>query len=348
MNKPAYYFSAVCLCFLLFTLACHRTGPRTNNREETLVAEGFVVSPGHFENRLTVTANLLPFESVEIKTPVTGTVLAIHFDEGQYVKQGQSLVQIDDRVWKAQIKALRAQLVAANQELKRKEALLKAEGASLEEVETIRSTVQQLEARIEELSVYVSLAGIPAPFSGKVGMRDFSVGAFLSQGQPVTQIAQSGKLKVDFNLPAHYVSQLSVGKEVTIIANGDSATAPVYAVNPVADESARTIRVRASLNNQRNWLPGDFAEVSLILDIHDSAFVIPTQIIVPELGAETVFLCKKGKVVKQTIKTSVRNSQVALVTAGLATGDTLLTTGLMQVREGIPVKIGETTSSTKL
>lgn len=306
-----------------------------------------MVSPGHFENRLTTTAGLLPFESVEVKTPVAGTVLAIRFHEGQQVQQGQSLVQIDDRVWKAQIKGLEAQLAAAREELHRKEALLEAEGASREEVEAIQLTVQQLEARIEELSVQVSLAAVPAPFSGRVGMRDFSVGAYLSQGQVITKIAQSEKLKVDFNLPGRYVSQLSVGKKVMVIANGDSAMAPVYAVNPVVDEQARTIQARAFLDNRKNWLPGDFAEVSLILDIHDSALVVPTQIIVPELGAETVFLCKNGKVVKQAVTTSVRNSRVVLVTGGLTAGDTLLATGLMQVREGVPVKISKTTNAAK-
>jgi membrane fusion protein (multidrug efflux system) len=350
MNKQFYHFSAGMLCLLIFACSCHRSaGPRNDrNQEETLIAEGFVVFPDHFENHLSVTANLLPAESVEIKTPVAGTVLAIHFSEGQYIKEGQPLVQIDDRVWKAQIKGLKAQLEAANEELKRKEALLTVEGASREEVETIQSTVQQLEARIEELSVYVTLARVPSPFSGKVGMRDFSIGAYLSQGQTITQIAQSDRLKVDFNLPGRYVTQLAIGKQVTVIANGDSLTAPIYAINPVVDENARTIRIRALLNNRKHWLPGDFAEVSLVLDIHDSAMVIPTELIVPELGAETVFLSKNGKVVKQTVTTSVRNDKVVLITSGLSAGDTLLTTGLMQVREGIPVKISQTRSLSNL
>jgi len=349
MNKSTFFFSTGILALTICTPACNREkGPGRNANEETLVAEGFVVGRDHFENRLTVTANLLPAESVEIKTPVAGTVLAIHFNEGEFVREGEPLVQIDDRVWKAQIKGLKAQLLAAGEELQRKEALLKAEGASREEVETIQSTVQQLEARIEELSVYVTLASVPAPFSGRVGMRDFSIGAYLSQGQIITEIAQSDRLKVDFNLPGRYVSQLAPGKEVIVIANNDSLRAPVYAINPVVDQNARTIQIRALLTNKKNWLPGDFAEVSLILDIQDSAIVIPTELIVPELGAETVYLCKKGRVVKQRVNTSVRNSKVALVDAGLSAGDTVLTTGLMQVREGIPVKISQTSSLTKL
>ncbi len=313
-----------------------------------MVAEGYVVSPSHFENKLIVTANLLPFETVDIKTPVAGTVLSIHFKEGQKVGKGQSLVQIDDRVWKAQIKGLKAQLAAGKEELQRKETLLKAEGASQEEVDAARSSVLQLEAKIEELSVYVSLASVPAPFSGQVGMRDFSVGAYLPQGQIITQIAQSDRLKVDFNLPGRYINQLSTGKEVKVVANNDTLTASVYAVNPLIDENTRTIQVRALLDNRDNWLPGDFAQTSLVLDVYDSALVIPTQLIIPELGAETVFVCKNGKAVKRKVSTGIHTDKVVLISEGLAIGDTLLATGLIQAREGIPVKISKTASSTKL
>lgn len=350
MNKPILFSFAGSVCLLLMLAACrHQVEPeKRTNRSETLTAEAFVVTPAPFENRITVTASLLPAESVEIKTPVAGTVLAIHFKEGQEVREGQPLVQIDDRVWNAQIKGLRAQLKAANEELRRKEALFEAEGASREEVETSQSAVQQLEARIEELSVYVSLAKVPAPFNGKVGMRDFSVGAFLSQGQTITDIAQSDRLKIDFNLPGRYVSQVKPGNEITVISNGDSASAPVYAVNPVINADARTIQVRALLQNARKWLPGDFTEVSLILDRHDSAMVIPTELIVPELGAEAVFISRGGKVVKQKVTTGARNSKTALISEGLSSGDTLLTTGLMQIRAGVPVRITKTSTLKEL
>lgn len=350
MKKSFVYSYLAVLCVGLSIHSCKKAGDGGNKRNLSpgMVAEGYVVNPGYFENKLTVTANLLPFETVDVKTPVAGTILAIHFREGQKISKGQSLVQIDDRVWKAQIKGLKAQLAAGKEELQRKEVLLKAEGASQEEVDVARSGVLQLEAKIEELSVYVSLASVPAPFGGQVGMRDFSVGAYLPQGQTVTQIAQSDRLKVDFNLPGRYLGQLPVGKEVKVVANNDTLMASVYAVNPLIDETTRTIQVRALLDNRNNWLPGDFAQTSLILDMHDSALVVPSQLIVPELGAETVFVCKDGKVSKRKISTGVRTEKVVLITEGLAAGDTLLATGLVQVREGIPVKITKTVSLAEL
>lgn len=350
MKQSFYYSCLVILCLGFFVHSCKNAGNggSKKNQASAVVAEGFVVMPGHFENNLTVTANLLPFETVDVKTPVAGTVLAIHFKEGQKITKGQSLVQIDDRVWKAQIKGLKAQLAAGTEELHRKEALLKVEGASQEEVDAARSGVQQLEAKIEELSVYVSLASVPAPFAGQVGMRDFSVGAYLPLGQIITQIAQTDRLKVDFNLPGQYVSQLSIGKEVKVIAGNDTLTASVYAVNPLIDENTRTIQVRALLDNRNNWLSGDFAEASLVLDARDSALVIPTQLVIPELGAETVFVCKNGKAVKRPVVSGVRNDKVVLITKGLVSGDTLLATGLMQVREGMPVKISKTASLAEL
>ncbi|HBL74505.1 MAG TPA: hypothetical protein DD458_04680 [Prolixibacteraceae bacterium] len=350
MKKSFLYSCMGALCMGLLIHSCKKAGDGGNKRNLSsgMVAEGYVIKPSHFENKLTVTANLLPYETVDIKTPVAGTVLSIHFKEGQKVNKGQSLVQIDDRVWKAQIKGLKAQLAAGKEELQRKEALLTAEGASQEEVDAARSGVLQLEAKIEELSVYVSLASVPAPFSGQVGMRDFSVGAYLSQGQIITQIAQSDRLKIDFNLPGRYINQLSAEKEVKVVSNNDTLMASIYAVNPLIDENTRTIQVRALLDNRNNWLSGDFAQASLILDVQDSALVVPSQLIAPELGAETVFVCKNGKASKRKVTTGVRTEKIVLITGGLAVGDTLLATGLMQVREGIPVKIEKTVSSAEL
>jgi len=349
--KQAFYFGWMGILIVGFSLcSCKKSGDgsRKRNQSSALVAEGYVIAPGHFENKLTVTANLLPFETVDIKTPVAGTVLAIHFKEGQTINKGQSLIQIDDRVWKAQIKGLKAQLVAGKEELNRKEALLKAEGASQEEVDIARSEVQQLEAKIEELSVYTELASVPAPFTGQIGLRNFSIGAYLTQGQTITQIAQTDRMKVDFNLPGRYMNQLSVGKELKVTSNNDTLTASVYALNPLIDEQTRTIQARALLENRHNWLPGDFAEALLILDVHDSSIAIPTQLVTPELGAETVFVCKGGKALKRTVTTGVRTDKLVLIQEGLFPGDTLLATGLMEVREGMPVTISKIASTAGL
>lgn len=331
------------LCFVLFTFSCKKQKESASSGSQSAVftVDGYLINHQPFENRLQVTANLLPAESVEIKSPVAGTVLAIHFSEGQLVQEGQPLIQIDDRIWKAQIKALEAQLHAAREEFQRREALLAAEGASREEVETTRSAVEQLEARIEELSVYVNLASVPAPFSGRVGMRNFSVGAYLNQGTGITQLAQTNPVKVDFSFPGQYIDQIRQGTRIQVISHGDTLTAPVYAVNPVADESARTVQARALLNNVKNWLPGDFTEVLVVLDRRESALVIPTQLIVPDLGRETVFTVENGKVVQKNITTSSRNNKVALVTGGLEEGDTIIATGLVQIREGMTVNLNK-------
>jgi membrane fusion protein (multidrug efflux system) len=306
---------------------------------QQFVAEGYVVTRQPFENILRVKAGLLPSESVEIKSPVAGTVLAIHFREGEAVTQGQSLVQIDDRVWKAQIKGYEAQLQAAREVLKRREDLLAVEGVSYEEVEAARSQVRQLEAHIEELAVSVSLASVQAPFSGRVGMRDFSVGAYLAQGQIITQLAQINPIKVDFNFPGQYINQICSGLRVKVVANNDTLTAPIYAVSPTIDESERTLQARALLTNTKGWLPGDFAEVNIVIDHHDAAIVAPTQYVIPDMSQETVFTVKNGKAVKTNITTGARNNEVVMINSGLQEGDTILATGLLQIRPGMAVKI---------
>ena len=321
--------------------SCRKTQKQQVSTSSEFVVDGYIITPQPFENRLKVNANLLPAEYVEIKSPVAGTVLDIFFKEGQHIEKGEPLIQIDDRTWKAQVKGLEVQLNTSREDLRRREALLEAEGVSIEEVETTRSTVLRLEANIEELEVSISLANVRAPFSGDVGMRDFSIGAYMSQGQAITRIAQTNPIKIDFNLPSHYISQIKVGKTVNVLVNQDSIKASIYAVNPVIDENARTIQARAMVNNYRRWMPGDFAEVVVILDSHKSAIVVPSELIVPELGEETVFVVKKGIATKKIITTGARNNRFSLVTSGLVAGDTLLATGLIQIRDGMNVKIND-------
>ncbi len=351
--KHSTFLSYLCLIGIILGLfvSCKKQGAGNNNRagsSPVVPVDGFVVSASRFENTMTATANLLPAESVEIKAPVSGTVLSIHFKEGQSVSAGQSLVHIDDRIWEAQIKGYKAQLVSARSDLERKQQLLKAEGASQDEVDKAQSTVDQLEAKIDELFVYVSLAAVPAPFAGRVGMRDFSVGAYLSAGQVITTIAQASKLKIDFNLPGKYVGQIKVGDQIKLLAGGDTLQAPVYAINPVVDEASRSIQVRALLDNKTGLAPGDFAEVELPLDVTDRAIMIPTSAVVPELGAETVYLAVNGKAGKRKITSGLRTDKYVQVLDGLSAGDTLITSGLMQIREGMPVKIRKTESFSNL
>lgn len=341
-------------CLWVFSGLVSCKADKKNNLSNSNVSTGllvdvFVVEPRPLTHQLITTANLLAYEEVEIKAPVSGTVMAIHFKEGQQVRTGQSLIQIDDRLWKAQIKGLKARLTAAKSELKRNEALFQVEGVSQEAAEQSKASVEELEARIEELSVYVELANIRAPFTGNLGMRSFSLGTYLTQGQIITKLAQTDKLKLEFDLSSANLTQVALGDKLWVVSLPDTVEASVYAIDPVVSTLSRTLKVRALIaHNTKSLIPGDFVEVIVGGSSEAKALAVPTDAIVPELGRQTLFVLKEGKAVKREIVLGARTPAMAEVIQGVSSGDTVLTTGLIQVRDQMPVRIRHIVSSQAL
>lgn len=335
-------FSAV----LILVASCNQGQKKTNSSAygSALLVDAVVVEPQVFKTEIKTNANLLPYEQVEIKAPVSGTILSISIDEGQVVKKGQPIIRIDDRSWKAELKGLKAQLLSAKADLQRKQELLPVEGASQQDIDDATARVDELEAQIDQLEVNIDLANVVAPFDGKIGMRNFSVGSYLSQGQVIIELAQLWKLKVDFNLAGRYRKELQPGKIVSVIYEKDTVDAPIYAVSPVADNSSRMINVRALIEkNTLNFVPGDFAEVIIPLNVNDKALVVPTDCIVPELNNQTVYLFHKGRAVRKKVVLGSRTDTQVEILNGIKTGDTILTTGLLQVKDNYPVKLDNVT-----
>jgi membrane fusion protein (multidrug efflux system) len=351
MNKTnLIVFVGIVVAALVFLVSCN--GEKEKAKEtssQDFLVDAVKIVPQKFATQLKVTATILPFEQVEIKAPVSGTVLSIEIKEGQFVKKGQLIVRLDDRAWIAQKKGLEAQLLSASADLKRKQELLTMEGASQQDVDQAQASVDALAAQIEELNVRIDLANVSAPFDGKLGMRDFSLGSYLNQGQVITTLSQSWKLKVDFNFASQYQHQVKEGEKVLVISNGDTVQSVIYAVNPLASSTSRTLQIRAVIEkNSKNFIPGDFAEVVVPIHVDDKAIIVPTDCIVPELNAQTVFVFRNGKAYRQTVELGARTDKMVQLLSGIQAGDTVLTTGLMRVKDNFPVKINQLTQTSSL
>ncbi len=336
--------------FILFLipgmfLSCKNEGGQRNQGPRALSVEGFIATTEPFSETIRSTGDIMPYEEVEVRTPIAGNVLSIAFEEGGYVREGSLLVEIDSRTWKAQKKGMEAQLNNARKDLERKKQLLSIEGATQEEIDQAETMVSQLEAQIEELAVRIDLATIKAPFSGRLGMRDFSPGAYLAQGELVTNLVQDQQLRINFTVPARYASLFSTNMEVDVITRSfpDTIRAKVYAVDPMIDQNTRTMQVRAMAENQNgSIIAGDFATVITQAQINNDAVLIPAESIIPELNAQIVYVVKNGKAAKLQIETGTRTADRVHVLSGLAKGDTIITTGLMEIREGRDIEVTAT------
>ncbi len=329
---------------LLFLVSCGgKENPGQEGPSATRV-DGYKVTPGDHSVKIRATGDLLSFEEVELKAPLSGNVLNIHFREGEYVNQGDLLIEIDHRSWSARKRGLEARLVSAESELRRRKDLLEIEGVSQEEVEQTQAEVDNLKAQIEELEVNIDLARVRAPFSGRVGLRDFSPGAFLSQGDIITRLVQTDKIKVNFRIPAKYAALANNDKEVKIIssASGDTAVAVIYAADPMISPSSRTLQVRALLDNEhRGFVAGDFAQVLFEVEQNPDALMVPAESVVPELNNQVIYIARNGKAKKLEVETGSRTRDMVHVLNGLTPGDTVLTTGLMEIRDGDRIEIRE-------
>ena len=143
-------------------------------------------------------------------------------------------------------------------------------------------------------------------------------------------------------MPERYAASVRVGETITFTRQGSNQnyTASISAIEPRIDPNTRTLAIRATaLNPQRRILPGAFAQITYALKQVDNALMVPSEAFVPETGRIYVFLHKSGTAVRVPVETGVRTDSQIQVLSGIAPGDTVITTGILQMRQGLPVRI---------
>jgi RND family efflux transporter, MFP subunit len=313
-------------------------GSRPNN----LSAEGYVVSTQSFQNNYSASGTLLPNEEIQIMPEISGRVTGIFFTEGAAVKKGQTLVQLNDAEVRAQIQKLRAQRALQVKLKDRQKELVDIGGISKQDYEATQTGIQSLDADIAFSEAQLRATKIVAPFDGTIGIRNISNGAVISPSTLITTLQQTHQLKMDFTIPDQYRSMVHNGTEVffSIPGNLDTMSGKISAVDPGADQTTRTIRVRAIVPNAGKKLTaGSFAHVIVPLSTDNNTILIPSQAVIPTTRDKKVAILKNGKADMVTVVLGTRTSDKVEVMQGLNAGDTIITTGIMQVKPGMDVKI---------
>jgi membrane fusion protein (multidrug efflux system) len=199
----------------------------------------------------------------------------------------------------------------------------------------VESDLQFVKAQIEKTE-------IRAPFDGQVGLKNVSEGSFVSQEYLIASIQQMHPVKIDFSLPEKYSTAVKAGQKITFTIEGDTTrhSGEVYAVEPRVDPATRSIRIRALAPNPGNKiLPGVFARVNFGLNHIGEAVLIPTQAIIPVLKGKKVLVAENGMAISKVITTGIRQDKDVEIITGLKPGDTLITSGIMQLRDSMPVNV---------
>lgn len=294
------------------------------------------------EDALTATGSLLAWEEVAVSAEAAGRVVSVAFSEGSYVRRGQVLAVLNTDVIEAQAQALQAQLDLARVQLGRQQALYDIGGLSRAALDQSASQVRVLEAQLSQQRAESGRRRIVAPFSGRMGLSDLSPGAYVSPGQSIGMLRVTSPLKLEFAVPERYAGRIRTGAAVDFRLPGDSAprTAQVYALEPAVDAATRAFTVRARVGNPEGTLqPGTFAEVRLAIDRVENALLVPASALTPGVDSSSVWVVRDGKASRRRIATGVRTADDVQVTAGLAAGDSVLTSGFEELREGGAVRV---------
>jgi membrane fusion protein (multidrug efflux system) len=322
------------------------TGVRSNNTRSgaILQVKGTVLKNVNIDNNILVSGTIIADEEVELKSEISGKVVAIYFSEGRSVNKGDELIKINDSELQAQLLSLKYKKELLSDIEFRQKKLLEKNAISQEEYDTALNELNVNKAEIEVVQAQLDKTLIRAPFNGTIGLRNVSEGSYVTNNNVIASLQSLNQVKIDFAIPERYSQDIKIGDPIHFTISGSESkfTASVYAIEPKIDQVTRTLKIRAKCTNAgMKLLPGTFADVEVILKKIVNTIMVPTESIVPELKGQKVFLVKNGKAFSQSIQTGIRTDKNVQVTEGLSENDTLITTGILQVKTGMPVQISE-------
>ena len=308
-------------------------GPK---KDMPIQVNGFTVVAKNLAENLEVPGTLQPFEETEIRPEISGRLVALYIQEGNTVQKGALLAKLFDEDLQAQLKKLQVQLQIAEKTLERQQELLKIQGISQQEVDLSELQVNNIKADMELVRVNISKTEIRAPYSGRLGLRNVSLGAYVSPTMVLTTLRQLNQLKLDFTVPEKYGQLFTKGKTVQFMVTGvrRNFSATVLATEAAVSAESRSLKVRATVSAGDNnaLLPGAYAKVLLNTAGTGSTLVVPTQAIIPQARGKKVVVYKNGVAEFRDVETGVRDEDFVQVLEGLQQGDTVVTTGLLAIR----------------
>lgn len=301
-----------------------------------------IVKDTTVDNNIDVTGTIDANEKVNLVSETAGAITGIYFNEGSPVQKGQLLVKVYNQDLVAALKQNDYQVALAKQNEYRNSILLQKEAISQQEYDTSLTSLNTLKAQSDVLKAQIAKTEIRAPFSGVIGLRNISPGGYLSPSTSIASLVNIDPAKVTFSVPERYLSMIKAGTKIsfTIESSRKSFTAVVYAIEPAIDLSSRTITVRAKAANPDNLLKaGAFAKINLRLDQIAKTIMVPTQCVIPDLKDNKVFIYHNGIAEAKTVKTDLRTDTRIEITSGLKAGDSLIVSGLIQIRNKVPLKV---------
>jgi membrane fusion protein, multidrug efflux system len=350
VNTPKTIVRLMTGLFIISLLSCKekkQTGPATQGagqKPPPISVETIVAKTRILTTEIEVPGTLLANETTEIRPEVSGRLVKLNVREGSFVTQGALLAKLYDGDLQAQKRKLEVQLKIAEQTEKRQAEMLKIQGISQQDYDLSLLQVHNLNADIDIVNEAIRKTEIRAPFTGKLGFKNISPGAYLTPATILSTVSQVSQLKLQFTVPEKYSSQIRNNQNIDFSVDGSPKKfhAHVSATEVYIEENTRSLSVRALVQTPDPFLvPGAFAKVRIELGKNENALMIPSIAVIPQGRRKQIFLFKGGKAAPAEITTGIRDSTNIQVLSGVNFGDTVIVTGLLFLKPGSDVKLAK-------
>lgn len=306
-----------------------------------------------WQAHISTVGTVVAVQGIDIRNEVEGVVTSISFEPGSVVQKGDELVRLDIAIEQSQLKLAEASAEGAQRIFNRAKDLYARKGISEADFSLADTNLKEANARVDNIQATIDKKIIRAPFAGRLGIRRISVGQFLDKASPVVSLQSMTPVYVEFTVPQQRLGELSKGQQIAVRSDsypGEKFSGEITAIEPDIDVNTRNVRVQATLSNEDGRLiPGMFVSIDVLLSATQSKLFIPETGIQYDPQGEFVFVVQEPAagngpltLVQRKISLGITQGDFVEVTAGLAAGERIVSTGVFKLREGMNVVIDET------
>jgi len=286
--------------------------------------------------------SIIPDEEVSLSFETAGKIIQITFQEGSVVRKGQLLARVNDAILQAELRKLQAQIPLAEAKVNRQKILLDKDVVSKESYEQVVTDLETLKADIELVKSKIELTELKAPFDGVIGLRSVSEGQYVDPTTRIAILTKISPLKIEFSINERQTNSIKEGIKLKFHLQDDPNiySASVYAVESLLDVKTRTLKARALYPNTDGKLkPGRSCSIEIQMQEIRNTIAVPSEAVIAELGNDLAYIYREGKAEQVKLTKGIRTESKLQILDGLKVGDTLIVTGTMQLRTGMPVEI---------
>lgn len=335
-------FYIVPLSLLLLT-ACKskKEAPKQNTAPQATVVDIIIAGLSGINNTVEANGTVIAGEFVELHPEVSGRLTYLNVPEGAHVQQGTVIARINDADLQAQLNKTRVSLDMAIKTEERLRKLLSVNGVNQADYDVALNAVNGYKADMAYTQSLIDKTVLKAPFSGVVGLRQVSPGAYVSPASIIVTIQQLDKIKIDFTLPEEYSSLVKKGNSVDVMVDTRTQAikkAVIIATEPQVNQNTRNLKVRAVLQDSK-VNPGAYVKVLISSNKDQKSILVPTNAIIPDDKNKILVLVKNGLALFVNVETGRREANNIEITKGVQVGDSVVVTGVLFAKPKAQLKV---------